>query len=83
MLAIHNLLVMFPYLTDKHGVKVRIDDVIYDNEDYYRVTWDAQRNEVRGLSCTAGYLHNIDQDTLAAFERIGRYKNNEHLFECD
>ncbi|MCW3109950.1 MAG: hypothetical protein JWQ09_4456 [Segetibacter sp.] len=59
-----------------------IDDVIYDGKDYYRL-YVRDNGEVTGISCTKGYILNIQQKDLENFVRIGTFKGNEHLFECD
>jgi hypothetical protein len=69
-------------LHDKNGIKIQEDDVIYNGLDYYRI-YTTDLNETEMLSCTNGYLHDIKQEYLKDFERIGTYLGNESLFECD
>lgn len=68
-------------LKDKNGIQILHDDVVYDNKDYYRVC--DKKNELYLLSCTNGYIHNITQEIMNDFLRIGTYLENKHLFECD
>lgn len=70
-------------LTDKNGTVIREDDAIYNGKDYYRIYWNEKQPQVEAISCTNGYLHNITQEDLKQFERIGTYAENQHLFECD
>jgi hypothetical protein len=75
---------MFPTdLTDKNGAALAIDDVIYNSKDYYTIYWNNRQNHAKAISCTNGYMNNITQKTLEAFERIGRFEDHERLFRCD
>ena len=69
-------------LTDKNGIEINHEDVIYNQSDYYRI-FKRDDGEVEAISCTKGYLHDIKQEDLTEFKRIGTYIGNEHLFECD
>ena len=70
-------------LKDKNGTPVNAFDVIWDGKDYYQTFWDDVRLRVDAISCTKGYIHDISNETLKGFERIGTYKGHEYLFECD
>lgn len=73
-------------MTDKNGIPVTAgtetvdDDVLFDGEHYYRLYVAPDGSfEMVGY----GYIHNVDQDTLSRFERIGKYQDNKHLLEVD
>jgi hypothetical protein len=69
-------------LFDKNGVALHHDDVMFDGVHYYRI-YDKDDVEVEAISCTDGYMHDIKQEDITNFERIGTYVGNEKLFECD
>lgn len=69
-------------LFDKNGVALHHDDVMFDGVHYFRV-YEKEDGEVEAIACTYGYLHDIKQENLAEFERVGTYAGNEKLFECD
>lgn len=69
-------------LTDKNGIKINHDDVIYNGVHYFRI-YDREDGEVEAISCTYGYMHNIKQSDLSDFECVGTYEGNENLFNCD
>ena len=70
-------------LTDKSGNKISEDDVIFDGEDYFRIYWNDRQPQVEAISPTYGYLHNLSQDELKRFERIGTFDECEHLMIVD
>ena len=69
-------------LTDKNGVALNHDDVMFNGVHYFRL-FDRENGEVEAIACTYGYMHDIKQEDLTDFERIGPYIGNEKLFECD
>ena len=76
-------------LTDMKGEPLNQDDVIFNGVDYYRIyikkepKSPADKPEIEAISCTNGYLHNIDQNVLGNFVRIGPFEKHRDLFECD
>ena len=69
-------------LRDNKGCILLNDDVVYDGIDYYRI-YISNHNEFEMLSCTNGYMHNVQPKDLINFVKIGRFSINKHLFECD
>lgn len=77
--------------TDKFGQKIFNDDIICDNDwldskgriDYYRIYYNNSHNQYEAISCTNGYLHNITQESLKEFKRIGTFEEFKYLLECD
>lgn len=70
-------------LVDKHGQLIKEDDVIFDGKNYFRIYWNEKQPQVEAISPTYGYLHNLSQDALKSFERIGTFKDCEHLLIVD
>lgn len=70
-------------LVDKHGNPVKEDDVIFNGENYFRIYWNEKQPQVEAISPTYGYLHNLSQDELNHFERIGTFAECEHLMTID
>lgn len=70
-------------LIDKDGTSVKEDDVIFDGENYFRIYWNEKQPQVEAISPTYGYLHNLSQDEIKKFERIGTFKECEHLMTVD
>lgn len=70
-------------LVDKYEQLIREDDVIFDGENYFRIYWNERQPQIEAISPTYGYLHNLSQDTLKIFERIGTFQECEHLLIVD
>lgn len=73
-------------LTDKNGIEIFEDDILFDGTDYHRIYTSESRptlGEIEMICCTLGYTHNIKQSDLISFERIGSFDENKHLLECD
>ena len=70
-------------LVDKLGQKIQDDDVIFYGENYFRIYYNEKQPQVEAISPTYGYLHNLSQDKLNKFERIGTFKECEHLMIVD
>jgi len=70
-------------LFDKHGTSINEDDVIFNGEHYFRIYWNKKQPQVEAISPTYGYLHNLSQKDLSTFERIGTFKECEHLLIVD
>ena len=69
-------------LKDKNGVILSQDDILYDGKHYYRIGIN-HLDEFQMLSCTNGYLHNVQPKDLKSFEKVGTVKNNIDLLDCD
>jgi len=73
-------------MIDKHGNQIEVgndtidDDVLFDGKHYWRI-YVAQDGSIEMVGF--GYLHNITQDALKDFERIGKYHDNDHLMVVD
>ena len=71
---------------DKNGNLIEVgtteidDDVLYNGEHYYRIYF-AEDGSVEMIGY--GYIHNVTQEILNEFIRIGKYKDNEKLLEVD
>ena len=70
-------------LVDKLGQKIQESDVIFDGENYFRIYYNPRHPQVEAISPTYGYLHNLSQGDLNKFERIGPFKECEHLLFGD
>lgn len=70
-------------LIDKDGTSVKEDDVIFYGENYFRIYWNEKQPQVEAISPTYGYLHNLSQDEIKKFKRIGTFKECEHLMTVD
>jgi hypothetical protein len=70
-------------LIDKQGQRIAEDDVIFDGNNYFRIYWNEKQPQVEAISPTYGYLHNLSQDELKNFERIGTFQECEHLMIVD
>ena len=74
-------------LKDKNGNLITIgnentdDDILFDGEHYHRI-YVAKDGSIEMIGW-GGYHHNVTQETVANFERIGKYKGNEHLLIVD
>ena len=73
-------------LVDKNGTPITAgdentdDDVLFDGENYWRIYVAKDgRLEMVGY----GYIHNVTQETVNDFLRIGKYADNEHLLIVD
>lgn len=62
-------------LVDELGQNIQEDDVIFDGKNYFRIYYNEKQPQVEAISPTNGYLHNLSQDILKKFERIGHSKN--------
>lgn len=70
-------------LTDKNGNIVNEDDVIFNGEHYFRIYWNAKQPQVEAISPTYGYLHELTKEDILQFERVGTFKEVEHLLVVD
>ena len=70
-------------LVDKLGQNIQENDVIFDGKNYFRIYYNEKQPQVEAISPTYGYLHNLSQDKLNKFERIGTFKECEHLMVVD
>ena len=70
-------------LVDKYGKPIKEDDVIYDGKDYYTIYWNELHPQVEAFSPTYGYIHNLTNETLAKFERIGTSEECEDIMTVD
>ena len=70
-------------LTDKNGNAIGEDDIIFDGEHYFRIYWNERQPQVEAISPTYGYLHNLTQEDVAKFERIGTFDEHEQLMQVD
>lgn len=81
--------------TDKNGVEITPGNATHDDDDvifylghYFRVYKEYTHihnkpTEIEMISCTYGYMHGVGQPEFSGSERIGKYKGNEYLFQCD
>ena len=71
---------------DKFGNQIEVgnatidDDVLFDGTHYWRI-YEAEDGSVEMVGY--GYIHNVTQDILDSFERIGKYEENKHLLLVD
>ena len=70
-------------LVDKNGQRIYEDDVIYDEENYYRIYWNPRFSQVEAIGGPGGYIHNLTQKDLSRFVRIGPFEENEDLMVDD
>lgn len=73
-------------LFDINDKQINNDDVITDQEDYYRIWFDEVNEEVVAFSPTAGYLDSKYLDPAVIkhfFERIGTFEECEHIILPD
>ena len=79
-------------LVDKNGTPIEIgtseidDDVLSKDGKHYRIYYHQhEANNPTGIEMLGcdGYIHAVSESDTKEFERIGKYKDNEHLFECD
>lgn len=70
-------------LTDKNGNIVNEDDVIFNGEHYFRIYWNTKQPQVEAISPTYGYLHELTKEDILQFERVGTFKEVEHLLVVD
>lgn len=68
---------------DANKTPLSNDDIIFDNEDYYRVCLNPCANGDYLLSCTKGYDHDMSQKNLKRFKKIGTFATHKHLLVCD
>lgn len=64
-------------LTDKNSIQLYRKDILFNGSDYYCIHMPDM------ISCTKGYIHNVTQEILADFERVGSFEDFKHLLECD
>ena len=69
-------------LTDKNGIPLSEDDVVYDGYHYYHI-YTSGRLQFEMFSCSNGYIHSIQPGTMQYFERVGTFEECEHLMDCD
>ena len=70
-------------LTDEQGQLISEDDVLAGKETYWRIYKRKADNTIEMISCTNGYMHDITQDKLKGFKKIGTFEEHQKLFECD
>lgn len=70
-------------LTDKNGNIVNEDDVIFNGEHYFRIYWNTKQPQVEAISPTYGYLQINTKEDILQFERVGTFKEVEHLLVVD
>ena len=70
-------------LFDKFGHIINEDDVIFDGKNYFRIYWNEKQPQAEAISPTYGYLHNLSQEELKRFGRIGTFSDCEHLMIVD
>lgn len=70
-------------LIDKNGTNIHEDDVIYNGKHYFRIYWNEKQPQIEAISSTYGYLHNLTQEELSHFERIGSFIECENLMQVD
>lgn len=70
-------------IVDKHGQNIQEDDVLFDGKNYFRIYYNEKQPQVEAISPTYCYLHNLSQDELKNFKRIGTFKECENLMIAD
>ena len=60
-------------LVDRNSNPVKEDDVTFNGEHYFRIYWNEKQPQVEAIIPIYGYLHNLSQDELNHFERIGTF----------
>lgn len=70
-------------LVDKQSQRINENDVIFDGDNHFRIYWNEKQPQVEAISPTYGYLHNLSQDELKNFERIGTFQECEYLMTVD
>lgn len=70
-------------LFDKNGAQIQEDDVVFDEQHYFRIYWNKQHPQVEAFSPTYGYLHNLTPCNVSKFKRIGTYEECENLLIVD
>ncbi|MCS2891753.1 hypothetical protein NXY11_15665 [Parabacteroides faecis] len=68
---------------DKKGSQIFEDDVLFNGEHYFRIYWNERQSQIEAISPTYGYLHNLTQEDLSHFERIGTFMECESLMIVD
>ena len=68
---------------DKNGNIVNEDDVIFNGEHYFRIYWNTKQPQVEAISPTYGYLHELTKEDILQYERVGTFKEVEHLLVVD
>ncbi len=69
-------------LTDKNNIVLNHEDVIFNGITHHQFIDHNDGGEIYLLNCD-GYTHDITQEFLNDFERVGTFKELEHLFQCD
>ncbi|MCL2098332.1 MAG: hypothetical protein FWH23_06195 [Bacteroidales bacterium] len=70
-------------LFDKDGNRVKADDVIFEEKNYFRVYWNEKQPQVEAFSPSYGYIHNLTAKDILRFKRIGTFEEAEHLMVVD
>lgn len=67
-------------LVDKSGNSINNDDVLFDGENHWRI-YCTNNGTVEMVG--RGYIHNVTQNELSQFIRIGSFSENSHLMVID
>lgn len=65
---------------DKNGKEIQIDDVLQDDNTYWRLGFNEPTSEWYLLSCQ-GYEHDMSKTENMSY--VGIYDDCQHLFICD
>lgn len=69
-------------LKDKDGNQIFNEDVLFGENTYWSI-WKIESRQIEMFACTFGYKHNVTQETIKDFKRMGDFETNKHLLECD
>jgi hypothetical protein len=69
-------------LLDQHGTPIPSDSIFLLGGHYYRM-YRTKQNEWEAISCTKGYLHDIQQEEVATAQLIGPFSVHKDLLVCD
>jgi hypothetical protein len=70
-------------VSDKMGEALYQNDIVFDNEDYYRIYFNESVQQIEAYCCTKGYLHNLTPEEVRKFKRIGTCEEFPELLNCE
>jgi hypothetical protein len=69
-------------VTDQNDEQIKLHDILYDGSHYYHLYRNAQ-GRLDAISCTKGYVHDIQPEELKQFRRIGSFTDFHQMLICD
>ena len=68
--------------TDENGDEIKVHDILFDGSHYYHL-YRTSQGRLDAISCTHGYVYDLQPEELKEFRRIGSFSEFHKILICD